>query len=72
MTKRDYAKAAWIAGLAFAAVGETITAFDKTRGNTISETWDRLPQPAKYLVVGGLCATLAHFCWPMPAKEENR
>ena len=57
----------WLAGGAMLAVGEAVTAFDKRRGNTISEGFDRLPQPAKYFVILGAGAVLGHWCWPMPA-----
>lgn len=68
MTKYDVFKCLWLAGLALMGVGEVVTAFDKRRGNTISELFDSLPRPAQFAVFGALCATLSHWVWPMPPR----
>lgn len=67
MTK--YAKWLWIIGGGILAIGETLSAFDSEKGNTISETWRDAPAPLKFFVIFGMGAVFGHFVWPMPAKD---
>jgi len=63
-------KSLWLSGLALVAVGQSVAAFDLEPGNTISEGFDALPLPAKFAIVGGICATLGHWVWPMPTRKN--
>jgi hypothetical protein len=69
---KDLFKVLWMVGGILTAIGEVVTAFDRKRGNTISEFFDRLPQPAKYFVVLAIGAVLGHWCWPLPQNEKEK
>lgn len=57
----------WVAGIILFFIGEGYSAFDKKQGNTASEYFVKLPEPAKFFVVGGMCAVIAHWVWPVPS-----
>ncbi len=66
--QENWAKVCWMVGLILFWIGEIVSAFNKAKDDTASETFRDLPEPAKYLIVGGMFATIAHWVWPMPAK----
>jgi hypothetical protein len=65
------AKWLWIAGGLVTFIGEVMTAFDKEKGNTISEAWRDSPQPLKYFVILLIGAVLGHWCWPLAEKDKT-
>jgi hypothetical protein len=67
----DYARILWQIALAVGCIGQTIASFNKKKGDTISETFVRLPQPAKFAIVGSIFAVVAHWVWPVPNVDVD-
>lgn len=59
-------KPIWAIGLVLLAVGEFLTAFNATKGDTISEFYWGLPGPARAFILVALGAVLGHWEWPKP------
>lgn len=68
--RENWAFYCWLTGLVLVAIGQAKASFDRIMGNTISENVDKLPQPAKYAICGGILLTLGHWFWPMPKKFD--
>lgn len=68
---RDTFKVLWMICGTLTVVGSLGAAFDKRRGNSLSEAFDRLPLPSKYFAMLGIGIVIGHWVWPMPPRDVN-